>query len=112
MALIDCPECGAQVSSLAVACPKCAAPIAAAGAAQSVGQQVTTTELTAKKFKKHAAIGAGMCVIGIILMITGRESISSAGAGMGLTAAIGAASLVFGAALFITSRIRAWWHHG
>jgi hypothetical protein len=30
MALIDCPECGIQVSSAAVSCPKCAYPIAPA----------------------------------------------------------------------------------
>jgi hypothetical protein len=30
MALIDCPECGIQVSSAAVSCPKCAYPIAEA----------------------------------------------------------------------------------
>ncbi len=29
MALIDCPECGRQVSSVAAACPECAYPVAA-----------------------------------------------------------------------------------
>ncbi len=29
MALIDCPECGRQVSSIAAACPECAYPVAA-----------------------------------------------------------------------------------
>jgi hypothetical protein len=31
MALITCPECGAQISDKAAACPRCGAPVAAAG---------------------------------------------------------------------------------
>jgi hypothetical protein len=30
MPLVECPECGTEVSSLAAACPKCAFPIASA----------------------------------------------------------------------------------
>ena len=36
MALINCPDCGTDVSDAAVACPKCARPIAASGLNRSV----------------------------------------------------------------------------
>jgi hypothetical protein len=39
MALINCPECGAQVSDAAPACPKCGYPIATAAA--SAGTSAT-----------------------------------------------------------------------
>jgi uncharacterized OB-fold protein len=47
MKLIACPECGAQVSSLATDCPKCAAPIKKIVVAESHGQPLpAATEAT------------------------------------------------------------------
>lgn len=54
MALIDCPECGGQVSDRAPTCPHCGVPIVAATAAPQAAPQLaaaqaprTESELTA-----------------------------------------------------------------
>lgn len=41
MALISCPECGSQVSSMAIACPQCGCPISPTEARQSVTTDAT-----------------------------------------------------------------------
>jgi uncharacterized OB-fold protein len=43
MALITCPECGAQVSDAAPACPKCGYPVATAVAAADGGAIISAT---------------------------------------------------------------------
>ncbi len=66
MALIECPECGREVSSNAAACPSCAYPVA-------TGMQARTSGVDAKsrwreRAKLAAQIGArllgGMILIG------------------------------------------------
>ncbi|MCG5501223.1 zinc-ribbon domain-containing protein [Ectothiorhodospira lacustris] len=44
MALIDCPECGRQVSDKAPTCPGCGAPIAALESTESQAWQQTASE--------------------------------------------------------------------
>ena len=112
MALVSCPECGTEVSSLAAACPKCAAPIASLTTAKATGSPVITTELTSKRLKVQQAIGAGMLILGMVLLIWDRPAVAGAGIGMGFIAALGAAMVVFGLGMFIVAKIRAWWHHG
>jgi uncharacterized membrane protein YiaA len=104
MSLIKCPECSTEVSSLATACPKCAAPIAQKASAQAVGQQVTTTELTAKRLKKHMLYATGLLCVGVVTII-GAETGSSA-------SAIGVLLCVAGFGWFLATRVRSWWHHG
>jgi L-lactate permease len=104
MALIKCPECQTEVSSLATACPKCAAPIAQIAAAKAVGQQVTTTERTSKRIKKHALLSALLLIFGFIMVIGAGES-----NGM---RTIGALIAAVGLVWFLTTRVRGWWHHG
>lgn len=43
MALIDCPECGGQVSDRAPTCPHCGVPIAAASASPAANSAAATT---------------------------------------------------------------------
>lgn len=59
MSLIDCPDCGKQVSSNAPSCPGCGAPIATASAAVKKGDRVAYTDqevavlLSKKKKTSH-----------------------------------------------------------
>src|SRR5687768_575051 len=51
MKLIACPECGAQVSSLATDCPKCAAPITKIVVAESHSQPLPAATEAATTFR-------------------------------------------------------------
>lgn len=104
MALIQCPECKSEVSSLASACPKCAAPITHAAAAKAVGQGVTTTEVTSKALKKRRLISLAMIFGGLLLAMSGPSDPSAGTAGMAL--------FVAGIVYFIVVSVQKWWHHG
>jgi uncharacterized membrane protein YvbJ len=64
MSLIECSECGSQVSNLAVACPKCGAPVAQAG--DLVETPLNTTQPKNKNLKLQATISGGLFLIGLI----------------------------------------------
>ena len=104
MAMITCPECATEVSSLAVSCPKCGAPVAQRQSATAVHQQVTTTEPTAKSLKKQMLLSCAMIIVGIVVMIGTDASNGPPAAGMLLT--------IVGLGWLVTTRIRTWWHHG
>ncbi len=106
MAMIRCPECSTEVSSLAAACPKCAAPIANATAARAVGQGVTTTEMTSKALKKKRLASVGFIVVGVVVMMSAGSD--SAGDGM---RAVGGIMLLAGLVLYIVVSAQKWWHH-
>jgi len=57
MALINCPDCGTEVSDAAAVCPKCARPIAPAGV------PVRSTPSTPPTSKKGAGAGSVLLVI-------------------------------------------------
>ena len=57
MALINCPDCGTEVSDAAAACPKCARPIASAVA------HVGSTPPTPPTPKKGAGVGSVLLVL-------------------------------------------------
>ena len=69
MALTQCPDCGKEVSTSAVACPNCGAPIAGASEAKAAGAQLTTTQATSKKIKTQQAISAIMFLVGMVWLI-------------------------------------------
>lgn len=108
MALIKCPECGTEVSSLAESCPKCAYPIASGGSTQTQahGGKIQTIERTSKRYKAQLLWGWFFEIVGIILMIVGGfKNI------MGI--------FWFGVSIFciallwlIVVRFQIWWHHG
>lgn len=56
MALINCPECGAEVSDRAPSCPKCGAPIANKTEAPQSGDYIpyTDQEVQMMLSKKHS----------------------------------------------------------
>jgi predicted RNA-binding Zn-ribbon protein involved in translation (DUF1610 family) len=104
MPLIDCTECGKQVSDKAASCPHCGNPMVA----KTNGVQVETragstvaTEATGKTYKLWQAVGAGVFLLGLV---------SCAYVG-GLSA--GPIALIFiGSAIYIAAGIGAWWKHG
>ena len=67
MALIKCPECRTEVSSLAASCPKCAAPISQLAGTEAAGQQATMTKRTRKLVKEHTAFSIVLAVFGFII---------------------------------------------
>lgn len=100
MSLIDCPECKSQISSLAPNCPKCGCPIASRGEAAAAGTQITTTQQTAKKFKRHMLIGGTICCLGIILMVSDSYKLQ------------GTATFLAGLVWYGIARSRSWWNNG
>ena len=99
MALIECDECGAQVSDKAQACVKCGAPLHSAMAALGPAAGVVTIQQTGNKFKALQLIGFACIAIGVI---------ARAGAGEYW----GTALATLGVILFAAGRVLAWWKHG
>lgn len=100
MALINCPDCKTEVSSLAAACPKCARPIAApATSPESPQQKTQTIEATAKDWKAIQLLGA------LILCF-------SFGAFAVHDTAKGSVLLFSGIVVLVVGMVGAWWHHG
>lgn len=106
MALINCPDCGTQVSDRAAACVKCGAPIAAL-TGQSVqpteAPHVQTIEQTGKVYKGQQALGVVAIVVGIIMMMAGDS-----GSGANVFGAIVAG---IGLIVYFAARLGAWWNH-
>lgn len=93
MALIPCPDCSRDVSSVAPACPQCGRPIAA-----------TTVEATGKRWKLMEAVGVLAICLGVLSfpvlqawMISTDWMLVPFGGGF---------------ALWLIARIGAWWRHG
>jgi hypothetical protein len=107
MALINCPECDAQVSSSAESCPKCAYPIAGGGTTQAHGGKIQTVEQTSKRYKLQQLLSSLLCIGSVVVMIAGFSGDQPSGAG-----AFGALGLLVGLIWFIIVRFMTWWHHG
>jgi len=106
MALIECPECGKQVSDQAESCPNCGYPLR--GQADVVsGRQVRTVERTAKRFKAHILLSTLMLLAGVFWLV------GSCSAPEGQKPSPWALLLLFGGLVWLlAARISAWWHHG
>lgn len=108
MALINCPECGRQVSDKAVSCPGCGYAVAAATVSSgdtqgvSTSKKVQTVELTAKRYKLQQLLAALLIAIGVVIVIGSPPESKSAVPGLMIFA---------GLVWFIVARILIWWHH-
>ncbi len=107
MALIKCPECGADVSDKAVACPKCAHPIVESSTKQARTVKVQTIEKTAKKYKVQILIGVFLMILGFLLIIS---SVSGQQLNV-VTGILGVLATVGGVIWLITAEFSSWWHH-
>ncbi|HQF85415.1 MAG TPA: hypothetical protein PLX58_10620 [Smithellaceae bacterium] len=104
MALIKCPECGAQVSSMAESCPKCAYPIAGGGTTQASGGKIQTVEQTSKRYKLHKLLSVLLIIISFVIIISSNGSTS------GLH--VGIIGVIVGLIWYIFTSFVSWWHHG
>lgn len=108
MALIRCHECRNQVSDTAASCPHCGAPIAGASESRAAGANLTTTQLTSKRFKLHAIGALSAFLIGLAMAIAATpeaEGESSAAAG------IAGLMMLGGGVWYFVTKLRVWWHH-
>ena len=104
MPLVDCSECGKQVSDKASSCPHCGNPMSEKAPTAHVETRAggaVTTETTGKAFKLWQAIGAGIFLLGLV---------SCAYVGQLSSGPI--ALMLIGSAIYIASGIGAWWKHG
>ena len=68
MTLINCPECGNEISSLAAACPRCGAPpITESAETHAAGAHLTTIQETSKKLKLHILLGTALFFAGLTM---------------------------------------------
>ena len=108
MALVQCPDCEKQVSTSAVACPHCGAPIAGAQEAKAAGTPLTTTQSTSKKLKGQKIISVLMIIIGSVWLFTLLSQEPDPESGTGLPMLITLVGVIW----FVVVRFRSWWHHG
>jgi uncharacterized membrane protein YvbJ len=103
MALIECSDCGAQVSSNAAACVKCGSPITTAYEKRATGVDLVTTQATAKRLKLYLVIAGVMFWFGLfsyIVSVVNESGDSFSG------------WFVFlGLMLYGVTKLRIWWHH-
>jgi len=110
MALIQCPECGNQVSSTAVSCPHCGAPIAGSQEAQAAGAALTTTQQTSKRLKLHYLGATAIFLVGIVWLFTGM-SMQNENPGMEIDLGTPFIVTIAGLSWFLITKFRIWWHH-
>lgn len=96
MALIECYECGAEISEKAKACIKCGAPVRHA---VSQHGKIITTQQTGKKYKGAQLVGAALMCVGVV-SCAAKEPLVAAPLSM------------LGLIVFLGARIGAWWNHG
>jgi hypothetical protein len=129
MALVRCPECGANISQHAASCPHCGYPISdpiappqdsleslaaanrlsyAAAPRRVTRPRTQTIEATGKVWKAQILLASLMAVGGIIAAMVG-DNAGKQGEAAGL---LGRLAVVFGILWFIFARIGAWWNHG
>ena len=97
MALIECPECGKEISEQAVSCPQCAYPIQTQSAMYE--HPVQTIEQTGKKWKAGQLVGAFMMVAAPVSLALESPTLAIA-------------LFFFGLAVYVGFRVGAWWGHG
>lgn len=92
MALVNCPDCGKQISQNAVSCPNCGAP------------SNMYDNKSKEQYIVNPRIGEGKIVLGGILIIFGL--IYSYGGSYSL----GAFCIILGLALTMAGKFQNWWH--
>ena len=112
MAIIACRECGNNVSNQAATCPHCGVAVAILRESTAAGTNIVSTQETAKKFKVRMILSF-VCFfvggLGVILMFYGiQNGITDR---MAFFVVAGLFFLLIGAYLYISTKIKIWWHH-
>lgn len=102
MAIIKCPECGAEVSDKAEKCPKCAYPIIVVNSEE----KIQTVQLTRKKYKLLQLSSCLVLFISWFIIAFSLLSKSVAGVIFGFLL------LFFSFIWALIVVIKVWWHHG
>lgn len=107
MALINCPECGKNVSSAAPTCPSCGVPIAKS-ITNNVGDGTFTIQETGKDLKEQYFISLFLIAIGVVWIIW---QLKSGSPGDGQFNPLPFLFVVGGLIWYFVTRSRIWWHH-
>lgn len=110
MALIECPECGQNVSERAPTCPNCGAPILKSREEKSINTKLNTIQQTSKRLKSHVLISSLMMIIGFILLLPAICSSSNSDSPSAVFY-IALPITIAGLAWLIFTKLRIWWHH-
>ena len=94
MALVNCPECGKEISDKAKSCPNCAYPI-----------QAVTVEATAKKWKGIKLTGGILVPVGLVIVFATKDNPTIGGL------VFGGLLTLFGLILYVVGGVGKWWHH-
>ena len=97
MALINCQECGKQMSDQAATCPSC-----------GFHRKAKEIEQTGKKWKGMQILGMLLIVFSIFPCVASASGGGEPGAGMTL----GILCMLAGFILYLGARMGAWWNHG
>ena len=108
MALLSCPECNNEVSSLASTCPNCGYPIGGAGHSQSGDARYTTIQQTSKELKLHQVIALFVFLIGLLWTFFTFADGKPEGPLNPLMFIL----VIGGFIGTIVTGLRTWWHHG
>lgn len=115
MALINCEDCGKEVSTRASVCPSCGGPIAGDQPNPTMGSQsvastntnrdgkYVTTQTTSKSLKGQQIAAGVLLAFGISMIVAAPP---------GYTPTIGALCTGVGLFWFLGARIASWWQHG
>jgi uncharacterized membrane protein YvbJ len=101
MAMIQCPECGTEVSDKAEKCPKCAYPFSGA----PTQEKTQIIELTSKRYKLQKLLSILTLFLGLIIIVASSGNNSSNGS------FFGGLFLIAGIIWYIIIRYKIWWHH-
>lgn len=96
MALIDCQDCGQEVSTGARSCPNCGRPTRPESGSQEDPEVI---EATGRRAKAQQLVGGLLGIIGAVVYGGGEQTLGGILVGLG----------VLGYGL---GRFGAWWYHG
>lgn len=99
MALIECPDCGRQVSDSAATCIGCGRPLHA----DHDDDHTVLIEQSSKGWKSLILTGLAFVVVGFVVTGVAKSDGGSA---------VGGLLILVGAVTFVFSVIGRWWNHG
>jgi hypothetical protein len=69
---------------------------------EATGTPVTTTQTTSKRFKGQMAVGLTLCIVAAVMWFARVPAQSL----------LPAILFLLGGGLYLSARVRGWWHHG
>lgn len=114
MALINCSECGKEVSDRALSCPHCGNPLgenrAQAGESETQPFYVEPV-LVSKKWKKRKLYGLGFSLLGLLMAWVGFVQVINGNEWGGAVGGIGVLIFVGGFITLLIAAIGSWYEN-